>query len=272
MRKLNIYFSPLYIITSFVIIYLGGLNTFCYYFVALILHELSHIFVAKRLGYMLNDLSFMPYGAKLNGEINYKNNMHEILVSFAGPLFNLFLALMLTSFWWIRPVLYAYTKDFVEANFCMGIFNLLPLFPLDGGQAFLKIFGSIKSKKIAYKVMQIWGVICSLIFVLLFICSAFNNINFSLIFIALFLFISSITPYRVDYKNSIENFKTNINNFCECKTFVVEENVNFLKLTKNFNSHYFCYFVFVNKNFVAIKTLSQVEILECIGNGKYFLK
>lgn len=272
MRKLNIYFSPLYIISSFIVIYLGGLNAFCYYFIALMFHELSHVFVANKLGYMLNSMTFLPYGANLKGQTNYKNNFHEILVSLAGPLFNICLALIIVSFWWIKPVLYAYTKDFVEANFCIGLFNLLPLFPLDGGQIFLKIFNTTKAKKIAYKSMQILGVCCSLFFIILFIISAFNNINFSLIFIALFLFISSVTPYNVDYKNSIENFETNIKDLSECKTFVVNENVNFLKLTKNINCNYFCYFIFLNSKFKVIKTLSQVEILDSISKGKYFLK
>lgn len=271
MRKINIYFSPLYIIASFVTIYLGGLGTFCYYFVALCMHEYSHYFVSKRLGYMLNNLSFLPYGAKLKGNTNYKNTSHEIMVALGGPFCNLLIAGFIIALWWIKPITYAYTYEFVWANLVIGIFNLLPLFPLDGGQVFLNIFKTSKTKKIAYKIMQILGVIVSVLFLCMFVYSAFEKINFSFIFIAIFMFTLSIIPYNVDYLSSIQNIDFKLDSYAECKTYIVSVDTNFLQLVKIINANYYYYFNFVDKNFKTIKTLTEKEILNYINNGKYYI-
>ncbi len=271
MHKLNIYFSPIYIICAFITIYLGGLSTFCYYFVALCLHEYSHYFVAKRLGYMINNLSFLPYGAKLQGNTNYKKKSHELIVALSGPLCNLIVALLIISLWWLKPITYPYTYQFVEANFYIGFFNLMPLFPLDGGQVFLNVFNGEKIKKIAYKIMQIIGVIISVLFLSLFIVSSLNKINFSLFFISLFLFVVSIAPYNVNYLTKIDSLDFKLNNYTECKIFVVSSNINFLKLLKIINANYYYYFYFVDTKLNIIKILGEREILNFVNKGVYYI-
>ena len=85
MHKLNIYISPLYIIVAFFMIYFGAFDVFCYYLLALWFHEFGHYIVAKRLGYMLNNLDLMPYGARLSGNTNFKNNGHKLVTPIFFP-------------------------------------------------------------------------------------------------------------------------------------------------------------------------------------------
>ena len=92
------------------------------------------------MGYMVNNISFMPYGAKINNEIIYKKSYHELLVTVSGPISNIVLALLIISMWWIYPITYNYSSNFVVANLSIGLFNLLPIFPLDGGQFVLGLF------------------------------------------------------------------------------------------------------------------------------------
>lgn len=271
MRKLNVYISPLYIVAIFLIIYFGAFNVFCYYLVALLIHELSHYFMAKKLGYMLNSVSFMPYGAKLQGNTNYKKQSHELLVALSGPLCNIIIAFIIISIWWINPITYTYTKEFVNANLYLGIFNLLPLFPLDGGQALLSILSTNK-KRIIYNFMRIVGILISVVYMALFISSAYRDINFSLFFISIFMFVTAIEPYTVNYVNATDNFNFKLVNLAEEKVYVVNIDTNLLQLSKYFSANYFVVFKFVDNKLRVMYTLNQTEILNLLSNGKYFIK
>ena len=54
-----------------------------------LLHELGHSFSADRLGYRLNSVTLMPYGAVVSGEESGLKAKDEIRIAFAGPLTNL---------------------------------------------------------------------------------------------------------------------------------------------------------------------------------------
>lgn len=271
MRKLNLYISPLYIISAFCMIYFGAFDTFCYYFVALWIHEISHYLVAKKLGYMLNNLDFLPYGARLRGNTNYKKSSHEIIVSVAGPISNIIVALFIIAMWWVFPITYAYTNIFVEANLYIGIFNLIPIFPLDGGQVLLASIPKSKKKKI-YNVMRVMGIVVGVVYMALFIVSAFDSINFSLFFVSLFIFITSMESYNVDIMDGVKNMNFKLNDVAESKSYVVSSDTNLLGLTKYFSANYFITFLFVDKNLDPVIELNQRDILRYIEQGKYFVK
>ena len=271
MDRLKIYISPLYAIGLFLIVYYGAFDVFCYYFIALILHEFSHYFMAKKLGYMINNLSFMPYGAKLQGNTNFSKQSHEFLVALAGPICNIIVAFIIIAIWWIKPVSYGYTEIFVKANIYLGLFNLIPIFPLDGGQAFLSIF-SVKNKQIIYNIMRIVGFLIATIYLALFISSIGFKINFSLLFVSLFLFLTAIEPYKVVYSNAVDNINFNFTNVVEKKSYVVNKNTNFNKLIKYFSANYFVDFVIVDNKLNVIANINQKDVLEYISNGKYFYK
>lgn len=270
MRKLKIYLSPLYIIFAFVVVYFGGFSIFCYYFVSLIIHEYSHYFLSKRLGYMLNSLNFMPYGAKLDGETIYKKRSHEIAISLAGPMSNIIIALLFMAVWWLNPIIYGYTKEFVEANIYLGVFNLLPIFPLDGGHVLINLFNNDKKKKKAYIFMQVIGIIICVVLMILFILSAFKKLNFSLFFISLFLMVVFIAPYRGSYYKSIRKINNNKKFIRELKQYIVYEDINLLQLVKYFDENYYvCFSFYKDKN--NIKNLTQQEVLKLLENGIYIV-
>ena len=103
MGKLKITIHPLFIVFSFILIYFGLINQFFIYLLVLCIHEYSHYFVAKRCGYVLNKMVFMPYGAGIGGESQIINPKHEILIAIAGPLVNLICVVVCVALWWIFP-------------------------------------------------------------------------------------------------------------------------------------------------------------------------
>ncbi len=97
-------------------------------------HELAHAFAAARLGYKLNSIYLMPYGAVIDGDLTDVTLTDEIQVALAGPLCNFFTALAFASLWWFYPISYAYTDTACFLSLSIALVNLLPAYPLDGGR------------------------------------------------------------------------------------------------------------------------------------------
>lgn len=271
MSKINLYISPIYFISVFIIVYFGGLNIFCNYIVALLLHEYMHYIVAKRLGYMLNNISFVTYGAKLQGNIIYKNKYHKLLVTLSGPISNILLSILIIAIWWINPNVYSYTLNFVEANLAIGVLNLLPTFPLDGGQAILGLFDSNRRNRV-YFCMRIVGVLVSIFYVFLFIRSAFYTFNFSYLFVSIFMFVSAMIPYTEDVKNYVSSITSNRANVLEVKQYIVKDDTSYLMLSKYFSTVHYPIFKFVDLRYKVVGEKTQEQIIEEINTGKYFFK
>jgi len=101
---------------------------------ALILHELGHVIVAKVLGYKIEKLLLLPLGGYM-----YLDQLLEIQpqaeqkIAFAGPLANLLAVAVSMAVIRYSPenvLLYS----FIRANLMLASFNLFPALPLDGGR------------------------------------------------------------------------------------------------------------------------------------------
>ena len=266
MAKISIKFHPLFIIFSFILIYFGWFLHFFIYLIVLLLHEYSHYIVAKRLGYMLNSLSFMPYGAGLGGKNCAIKNSHEILISLAGPLCNIILVIISVCLWWCFPTIYYYTEIFVVSNLSLAIFNLLPIFPLDGGRVLVCLLSSKINKVKVYKIMKILGFIFSFVFAILFFISVFYEINLTLIFISIFLFLSCFGNDVNIYfdRTNIQNLKKEISSVMQVKSYVINSSTPVYKLLKYINSNTYSIFYLINNNKV-VKVLTETEVLNLIS-------
>lgn len=97
-----------------------------------IIHELGHVFAGIILGKKIEKLEFLAIGCRVKflEEDNDKKEIREILIAAAGPLTNLIFVLILM----LIPLDIIYKDLYIYANFLIGIFNLLPIYPLDGGR------------------------------------------------------------------------------------------------------------------------------------------
>lgn len=106
----------------------------------------------------------MPYGLKLEFKVNYKNYNKKInkgtmlslkkeIIALAGPLTNIliiFLTIIL-SYFKTNFVFFSYTyEDIIYANIMIALFNLLPIYPMDGGQILKEILHIKFGLKISY--------------------------------------------------------------------------------------------------------------------------
>lgn len=124
------------------------------YSIAMVLHELAHYAVAKKLFYRCSEIRVSVFGAVLYGDFQDVVGSDRIKIALAGPLFNLILALACLALWWITPESYYFTDMFFTSNVSMACVNLLPCYPLDGGRIMTGILerkypnGALKCTKI----------------------------------------------------------------------------------------------------------------------------
>ena len=140
--SINLLIIPVILISS----YFGYLDEYILMFLALVLHEAAHLFQIKKNYIEISKLKIEPFGIRitLKDEI-IKNPKDEIKLAVAGPLFSIISGIIfLFVYLYIKNSEYIYF--FASANIYLGIFNLLPAFPADGG----RILKAILSMKTGY--------------------------------------------------------------------------------------------------------------------------
>lgn len=214
--------------------------------IAIILHEIAHAFIAYGRGYILDTITLMPYGAVLSGEDEFKDK-DAVAIAIAGPIFSFFLAMLTVSLWWIFPKIYDATLYFFYTNIALTIFNLLPIYPLDGGRI---VLAKIKDKKKGLAILKKVGLGCSFGLLGLFILSAFFTINYFLAIMAISLFISSAFTFKKnDYIHIINRTigVKNTNSVLQNKVIFVSKDTKLIKILKELD----------NNSYLSIKVLDE---------------
>lgn len=199
-EEVRVHISPMMLIMAVVFVALGRTYEFACSLTAVILHECAHARVAKRYGYALDTIRLMPYGAALCGNVDMRPK-HEAAIAAAGPIFNLVVALIFAAMWWLIPTSYLFTQVFCMCNIYIGVFNLLPVYPLDGGRIALALLSPKLGRARAYKIMRIVSFVFGIAAIGLFILSAFYSLNVCFLAVGLFMTVSALIPdARATYK------------------------------------------------------------------------
>jgi len=269
MESVNVKIHPLFVIFSFVMVYFGWWKPFLIYFCVMCLHELAHYLMAKKFGYKTNNVVFMPYGVGIGVKNVFFKPSHEVMTALAGPLFNLIICGLVIVFWWLFPALEnASSQIFFQSNLCLGLFNLVPFFPLDGGRILLASIKSKKRKIFYYKAMFILGILLSLMFITLFILSLFKTINLTLIFMSFFV-LSSCMCY--DEEMYFERGLLNINKTdmpLEIRTYAVSCHTPIHKLIKYIKGYNFVQFYVYNDDKELIEVITETDLFNILKKNK----
>jgi Zn-dependent protease len=137
----------------------ASLLTSLVFFISVLLHELSHAFVAQRLGMSVPAITLFVFGGVSQLANEMKTAGQEFRVAIAGPLMSWGLAVVFLVGWVaLRGTAIATIFGYLAwINFVLGTFNLLPGFPLDGGRVFRSIVWSrthslVRATRIASRV------------------------------------------------------------------------------------------------------------------------
>lgn len=105
--------------------------------VVLLIHELGHFWTMRYFGYQDTSIFFIPlFGAAAKGEKDNATPFEEYLVSLAGPLPGIIIAIAIGFMMFSNPELREneLLKDYAMMSLFLNYINLLPIFPLDGGK------------------------------------------------------------------------------------------------------------------------------------------
>ena len=111
-------------------------------FGSLLLHELSHSFVAIRNNIPIKKISLFIFGGVAQMEKEPDTSIVELKIAIAGPLCSLFIALICFAALIalngvnIHPIVPSMLAYIAIVNTSIVIFNSIPGFPLDGGRIF----------------------------------------------------------------------------------------------------------------------------------------
>lgn len=171
-------------------------------FVIVLVHELGHVIMAKGFGWNVREIKLLPFGGV--AEVEDGSGLpakEEALVAIAGPLQNVWMAGLAYLLGYLGLWSHDWANYVCEANMMIGLFNLLPILPLDGG----KLIQAAFSRTLTFHSTLVWGARVSLLFSALMLVYAIFpailsgnaiHLHLNLIAVGIFLLLTNWTAYR----------------------------------------------------------------------------
>ncbi len=158
-------FDPVSVVSAIIIV--------LSFFVCVILHEFGHAFAARRFGVKTFDIIMTPIGGIARLERMPEGKGQEFWVAIAGPFVNF----MIAGIIWLGFLVFAgevwpdfsgvswtlaspprgYFIIIMGANLGLGIFNLIPAFPMDGGRILRSLLSLRMDRSRATKIASYAG-------------------------------------------------------------------------------------------------------------------
>jgi Zn-dependent protease len=129
-------------------------------FISVLLHELAHAGAIAAFGYGGSQIVLGGMGGVTVSQRHGKA-WHDMIISLAGPLASFALAWLTTiaiqrmPYAMTDPMLIAFLPLLRSANWWWGIFNLIPVSPLDGGHVVRHFFRMFLRDRTAF-VISVW--------------------------------------------------------------------------------------------------------------------
>lgn len=157
------------------------------------LHELAHVVVALACGLKVREVELLPFGgvARVDDLVELEPAV-EAAVAVAGPLTNAFLYVIALAVAPHAPFAKEHVELFLQANLGIGLFNLLPALPLDGGRilraALVQRIGFRRATDLAVGLGKLWAVLLGAVGAYLLYQS---HANVSVLVVAFFLYVAA---------------------------------------------------------------------------------
>jgi Zn-dependent protease/CBS domain-containing protein len=121
--------------------WLAGFIAALFFFASILTHELAHALMAKRSGIHIPAITLFVFGGIAHLSEEAKNPKTEFQIALVGPVTSFVLAAV---FWGLKTMLEATPSSLAVLifhylayiNLALGVFNLVPGYPLDGGRIF----------------------------------------------------------------------------------------------------------------------------------------
>ena len=131
-------------------------------FTSIVLHELGHALMARRYGIGTNDITLYLIGGIARLNRMPRSAGPELLIALAGPAVNVVIAAGLAGVMalGVHPRL---LYEVLGLNVALVLFNLLPVFPMDGGRVLRALLsgwlGRVRATEIAATIGQALAIV-----------------------------------------------------------------------------------------------------------------
>ncbi len=116
--------------------YLAGFLFAVLLYLSVLLHEISHALMAKRYGFPVASITLHFLGGMTAIEGEARRPGEEFAIAVVGPLTSIAVGAAAAGLWFVTPdgLLLLAVEALAGANLLVGILNLVPGLPLDGGR------------------------------------------------------------------------------------------------------------------------------------------
>lgn len=157
--------------------------TLLVFFTCVVLHELGHSFTAMSFGIGVRRILLMPIGGMAEFEGIPREPSRELLITLAGPAVNFAIATTLWVSFGLPDGWHLFSFDdfpnsiagfaqlVLHWNLLMGLFNLAPVFPMDGGRILRAVlatrFSYLRATAVAAGIGQVLAIVMAVAALLL---------------------------------------------------------------------------------------------------------
>ncbi|HWD41771.1 MAG TPA: site-2 protease family protein [Fimbriimonas sp.] len=176
-------------------------------FACVVLHEIGHALVGLHYKVHTRDITIYPIGGIATLQ-NRPKPREELWIALAGPAVNftifglLYLGLALSGHpgvaWRVDLLQRSYIESVMVGNLVLGLFNLIPAFPMDGGRVLRALLALHISETRATQIASAVGQVLAMAFLV----AGFLSANVIWMLVALFVFLGAEQEARASLTRS----------------------------------------------------------------------
>lgn len=204
-----------------------------------LLHELGHMLAGICLGFKPYSLEIMPVGLSISFKSKAENynkkirngtllTMKKMFIAMAGPLTNLLFVLIFSIF---DISFFKEERELIiYANFLIAIFNLIPIYPLDGGRIIKEILHIFCGRKNSYIFTNKISYACIILLTAMSSIAIFYLRNASILVILLYLWYLVISEDR-KFNNKIQLYNR-LNKLKGYSSNSIDDRMHYIRISK----------------------------------------
>lgn len=167
-------------VVALISILTGLFKEFLIFSLIIVIHESGHILAALYYKWKIDKVIILPFG----GLTIFKETLNrpiyeEFIITVMGPLSQIL-------FYFVYNLIFGYNNLIMNYHYAILLFNILPIYPLDGA----KIINLLLCKYISFKMSHLFTILLSIVIIIIALVLSFiYKINFVFFLILFFLIV-----------------------------------------------------------------------------------
>ncbi|TCS96494.1 site-2 protease family protein [Hazenella coriacea] len=235
--------------------------------VLVVIHELGHMSAAWSYGWRIHSMQLLPFGgvAKME-EWGTVSAQEEMIVALAGPFQHMWMIIISYLFYFTGFWSKGWTDYFILCNFLIAGFNLLPIYPLDGGRVIQALLSYLMPYRLCIMITLWLGIICSTLLVIGSFILALDGVLLHLLFLSLFLVYSNVIALKqknIQYiRFLLRRRERGISHSAKIQTLCVNERDPLWSVVKRWYKEHYHVLKVVDQKGRVIGFIPEEQILE----------